>query len=208
MRREVGNRAVGINPLRGRHRAALRDAGHVIHLVTHQRKIVDDSFGPDTVLFLHLLAIENLSSHGVDELNLVVHDLSKILVPRGNEDFPPGGFPGFRKGRQHVVGLHALDLQQRPPLQHHHFQNGFNLASQFVRHRRAIRLVFRENFMTEILSRRVKHAGRVIWCNEGLHIFEHAVKALDGARRFSAARRQRRQRMERTKQVVGTVNEK
>ena len=111
MRREVGNRAVGINPLCGRHRAALCDAGHVIHFVAHQSEIVDDPFGPDTVLFLHLLAIENFSGHGVDKLNLVIHNLSQILVPRGNEDFPPGGFSSFCKGRQHVVGLHPLDLQ-------------------------------------------------------------------------------------------------
>ena len=62
--------------------------------------------------------------------------------------------------------------------------------------------------MAEILSRCVKHAGYVIRCNEGPHVFEHAVKTFDGTRGLTAARRQRRQRMERTKQVVGTVNEK
>ena len=62
----------------------------------------------------------------------------------------------------HIVGLDALDHQQRPAMRAHERVQRLDLAHEIVGHRRAIRLVLGIPVVAESLARRVEDDGEVV----------------------------------------------
>lgn len=82
MRDDVVERAELRQPFHRGFRAHLRHAGHVVHGVANQRKIVDDALGRHAKLGLHAGRIERFVGHGVDQRHVVIHQLGEVLITR------------------------------------------------------------------------------------------------------------------------------
>ncbi len=81
-----------------------------------------------------------------------VHQLRHVLIPGGDHHVPPllCGLTGV--GADHVVGLHALDDNQRQPHGADNVVNRLHLLGQVLRHGRAVGLVFLEQLVAEGLA--------------------------------------------------------
>ncbi len=200
-------RAVLVEPLGGRLGADLGHARDVVRAVPDQGQVVDDLLGPDVELGLHAVAVEPRAGHGVDQADPLVDQLRHVLVAGGNHrrDARLGGLAGERA--DDVVGLDALDAQQRQPHGGHGIEQRLDLRAQVVGHRRAVRLVLLEQLVTERPSRRVEdhgdEGGRLIL----EELVEHVQHAEHGAGGLAARCRQRRERMEGAIQVRRAVDE-
>ena len=154
-------RAVFLQPLRRRLRPDLVHARHVVHAVADQREVVDDPLRPDAELGPHAGLVEHLAAHGVHQPHLRVHQLSQILVAGGHHhlDALAAGFA--RQRADDVVGLDALDGEQRPAQRADARVQRLDLADEVVGHRRAVRLVVGVPLVAEGLALGVEDAGAI-----------------------------------------------
>ncbi len=114
-------------PLDGRLRAALLDAGHVVDGVADQREIVDDALGRHAELGDHAFAVEQFVAHGIDQRDPLRHQLGEILVAGRDHHLHAARLGGMRERADHVVGLDALDHQQRPAERAHRLVDRLDL---------------------------------------------------------------------------------
>ena len=70
--------------------------------------------------------------------------LSPVLIRTGRP-----ALSASRAGANHIVSFDARDSHQRQPHRFHHLMQRLNLRAQIVRHRRAVRFVMLEQFITE-----------------------------------------------------------
>ncbi len=56
------------------------DTGNVIAAIAHQSQVIDDLIRLNTKLFHHPRFIQYGIAHGIDQLDLICHQLRKILV--------------------------------------------------------------------------------------------------------------------------------
>ena len=148
-----------LDPFRRGLRPHLRHARDVVHRVTDQRVVVDDQFRRHAELLLHALDVELLVGHGVDQRHALIHQLGEVLVPGRDHAVHPGRFGPLGKGRDHVVGLHAIHADHRPAHRHDRFLEGLDLHDQVFGHRRALRLVFRVGVVAKGLGLGVEYAS-------------------------------------------------
>ncbi len=164
-------------PFRGGLRAHLRYAGNVVRAVADEREVVDDLLGQHVELRLDAGAIELGVEHRVDAGDAVVDELRHVLVARRDHDLEPIGRRAFGERADDVVGFDALDPEQRQTESWNRFDQRLDLGAQIVRHRRPMRLVFLEEFVTESPPRRVEHDRdelRVLVLEELVQHVEHA----------------------------------
>ncbi|MCY1286581.1 hypothetical protein D9M70_355570 [compost metagenome] len=188
----------------------LADAGHagnVVHLVSHQRQVVDDEFRTDTEFLLHAIHVQRATGHGVDQRNVPVDQLRHVLVAGGDHHRTPARrtLPG--QGADHVVGLHALHAEQRQPECAHAGMQGFHLHAQFIRHRGAIGLVLGEHFIAEGAALGVEDHREGAVRELPAQALEHVQHTFDRARGQAGRGGQRRQGMEGAVQVGGSVHQ-
>gem|GEM_PF-7128087 len=93
--------------------ANTRDPGNVVDLVAHQREEIDDQLRAYAEFGLHALDVVDAAAHGVDQRDMRADQLRHVLVAGGDHHVAAErrALPG--QGADHVVGLHALDVQQR-----------------------------------------------------------------------------------------------
>ena len=194
------------NPLGRGLGAALVDSRHVVHLVAHERKVVDDALGIDPVLFKHAGSVEHLTGHRVDEGHMLINDLRQILVTRCNHRVHAPVCRAAGERGKHVVGLNPRHDQKRNAHEAHKLLDRLDLAAQLGRHRRPVGLVLGIKLMAERLSRRVEDAGDRIGLHKPGNVPQHRVESLDRPRWLPAAGRERRQGVKCAEKIVGTVN--
>ncbi len=182
-------RAVFAQPLDRRLRADLGHARHIVHGVTDQRQVIDDLPGRHAELGQHAGRIERLVAHGVDQRDMVVHQLGEVLVAgRDNgADALPGG--AFGQRADHVVGLHAVDHQDGPAERAHGFVDRLDLLAQVIGHRRPVLLVGGVQFVAEGLAFSVENASAILGRVVVAQLAQHVHDAVDGPGRkpFSIA---------------------
>ncbi len=154
--------AVLLQPLGGRLRSDAWHARNVVRGVADQRQVVDDLLGRHVELLLHASAVERRVAHRVDERDVLVDELRHVLVAGRDHRLLAGGRRLACERADHVVGLDALDAQQRHAQRLDGFEQRRDLRAQVVRHRRAVRLVLGEQVVAEGLARRVEHHGHAL----------------------------------------------
>jgi hypothetical protein len=107
----------------------------------------------------------------------------------------------------HVVGLDALDHQDRPAHVAHHLVDRLDLLAQVFRHRGARGLVLGVHIVAEGLALGVEHAGDVGGREVGAQAAQHVDHAVHRAGRVAVRAAQVGQRVEGAIQVAGTVDE-
>ncbi len=200
-------RAVFGDPLGGRLRADLLDAGHVVDGVAHQRQVVDDALRRHAELGQHAGHVEPLVAHRVDQRDVLVDQLRQVLVAGGDDHLVAAGRGQARQRADGVVGLDARRHQHRPAEQLHHLVDRLDLPDQVFGHRRALRLVLGVPLVAEGVALGIEHAGRVL----GLHVLqralEHGHHAVDGAGREAVGAAQVGQRVVGAVQVARAVHQ-
>ena len=210
MRHHAVERAVFQQPFHGRLRAHFLHAGHVVHRVAHQGLVVHHQARRHTKFGLHTSQVTPLAVHRVDHGDVRVHQLAQVLVATGDGDVHALLRRSLRQRADHVVGLDAGHIEHLPAHQLHHFMDGWNLAAQIVRHRRAVGLVVGVQRVAEGWALGVKHAGGVIGRHVLAQLLQHVDHAADrpGGRalRVAGVGAQVGHGVEGAVQVAGAVN--
>ncbi len=188
-------------------RPHLRHAGNVVRRITHQRQVVDDLLGPHVELGLHAVPVQARVRHGIDDGDGGIDQLRHVLVAGRDDDLVAGRLGAPCQGADDIVGLDALDAQQRMPLCLENRQQRGDLGAQVVRHRRTVRLVGFKQIIAEGSSRRIEDDGQ-----PGLRVvlgeFHHHVEhTQDRARGFPGCIGQRRHGVKGPVQVRGAVDQ-
>ncbi len=101
--------------------------------------------------------IQNCFRHGVNERDVLIHQLRHIFITRRDNNRHFLRCCLMRKRAYHVIGLYTLNHKQRQPHGLHYFVDGLHLRAQIVRHWRAIGFVFSKDIIAEGFSFRIKH---------------------------------------------------
>ena len=187
--------------------ANARNAGNVVGRVTHQRQIVDDLLRSDAEFLLNALDVHRATGHGVDQGNVAVHQLRHVFVTGRDHHRAAGGRAAAGQGADHVIGLDALDAQQREAKSDHALMQRLDLQAHVIGHARAVGLVFGVHLIAKRPTLGVenhrKWAVRVLLAQA----FEHVQHALHrtGGQAFGGG--QRWQRVEGAIQIRRTVHQ-
>ncbi|MNO98274.1 hypothetical protein D3C76_900150 [compost metagenome] len=187
--------------------AHARHAGDVVDLVAHQGEEIDDVLRADTKLFVHPGNIHHATGHGVDQGDMPVHQLRHVLVAGRNDDRAALRRTAARQGADHIVGLHALDAQQRVAQGLDAGMQRFDLHPQVVRHARAVGLVLGEHGIAEGTALGVEHHRKQAVGVLLAQALEHVQHTLHRAGRHALGGGQRRQCVESAVEVGGTVHQ-
>ena len=210
--RRVGDhaiqRAMCLQPFHSRLGPAFLDPRHAIHGVAHQRKVVDDAFRPDTELGLHRWAVEHLTAHGVDPEHVVVDKLGEVLVAGGYDSLPASRRCPRGERADHVIGLHAIDHEQRPAQRAHCGMDRLDLRGEVLRHRGPVRLVLGVEVVAEGLALGVEHHRPVRAGVLTSQTPQHVDDAMQRSGRLASASAQVGQRVVGAVEVGGAVDEK
>ncbi len=203
----VVERAVFAQPLDRCLRPHLGHARHVVHGVTDQRQVIDDLLGRHAELGLHAGRIERLIAHGIDQRDVVVHQLGEVLVAGRDHgaDALPGG--AFGQRADHVIGLHAVDYQDGPAERAHGFVDGLDLLAQVIGHRRPVLLVGGVQLVAERLAFSVENASAILGRVVVAQLAQHVHDAVDGPRRKPFSIAQVGQCMISTVQITRAIDE-
>ena len=93
---------------------------------------------------------------------MAIHQLRQILVAGRDHAVDAGARSLFRQRADDVVGLDAVDHQERPAGSADALVQGFDLRHQIFRHWRAVRLVVGIPVVAEGLALGIEHHGAVI----------------------------------------------
>jgi hypothetical protein len=200
-------RTVFGKPFGGGLGAHLVDARHVVHRVTHQGQVVDDSLGRHAELGEHPQRVEALVAHGVDQRHLRRDELRQVLVAGGDQHRMAAGLAESGQGADDVVGLDARHRQHRPAQQAHHLVDERDLRAQLLGHRRALRLVLGVPGVAEGRAGGVEHAGRVRRRVALAQLAQHGHHAVHRAGRLALGPAQVGHGVEGAVQVAAAVDE-
>jgi hypothetical protein len=131
----------------------------------------------------------------------------QILVTGGDDRFHAARGGLHCQCADHVVGLDAVDHQDRPPHEPHHFVDRPDLLAQVFRHRCACGLVLGIQVVTEGLALGIEHAGNVGGREVGAQAAQHIDHAVHGTGREAVRAPQVGQCMEGAVEIAGTVDE-
>ena len=182
-------------------------AGNVVDLIAHQRQVIDDQLRTDTEFRFHAIDVVDATGHGVDQRNVRADQLSHVLVAGGDHHVTALGSALAGQGADYVIGLNALDTQQRVA---HGLDAGvqrLDLDAQLIGHGRAIGLVLGEHFIAEGPALGVEHHGKRAFRVLLAQALEHVQHALHRTGGQALGGGQRRQGMEGTVKVRRTVNQ-
>ena len=158
---QLVERAVGVEPLGSGLGADLVHAGYVVHRIAHQRLIIDHQRGRHPELGRDARHVALLAIHGVDDGDMRVHQLAKVLVATRNDHALALLCSHAGQGADDVVRFHALDAQHMPAEQAHHLVDRLYLAGQILRHGRTMALVVRIQLVAEGAALGIEHADGV-----------------------------------------------
>ena len=186
-------------------------AGHVVHRIPHQGLKIDHQagrhakFGGDTC---HIAA---LAIHGVDDGDVLVHQLAQVLVAAGHDHLDALCRSGARQGANDVVGFHTAHIQHGPAQEAHDFVDGLYLGPQIVGHGRTLGFVSRVNFIAEGGAFGIEDAGRIqggVFLAQALHHVDHAANGARGrAGRVARHGTQVGHGVKRPVKVAGTIDQ-
>ncbi len=196
-----------VQPLGCGLRADLRHARDVVRGVAHQREVIDDLLRIDIELDLDAGAIERRAGHGVHQRDAVVHQLGHVLVARRDHDAQPFARGALGERADHVVGLDALDSQQRQAERLDRLDQRAGLCLEVVRHRRPVRLVLGEQIVAEGAARRVENDRDERRLEFLLQLGQHVEHAEHRPGRLTPGVRERRQCVEGPVQVRRAVHQ-
>ena len=162
MRDDCIERAVLVQPFECRLRAALGDAGHAVDGVADQGQVIDDLARRHAELGFDAGFVEQFVAHRVVPAHQRIDQLGEVLVARGNQRFQAVYRSARGQRADYVVGLDAVDHQQRPAGGLDGGVQRFDLADHLGRHRRAVRLVLGEPVITEGLALGIEDNGLVV----------------------------------------------
>jgi len=154
-------RVVLRQPLDRRLRSNLGDARNVVDRVADQRQVVDDALGWHAELGKHAGGVERFVAHRVDQRHAFVDELRQILVAGRDHDVDALCSGLSRQRADHIVGLDAVDHQDRPAAGGDAGVDRLDLQAQVVGHRRPVGLVFGVPVVAEGLALGVENAGLV-----------------------------------------------
>ncbi len=200
VRDHVVERAVLVEPLRGRLRTALLDARNVVDAVAHQREQIDDALGRHAEFLDDASAVERRVAHRVDERDARRDELREILVAGRDRDVDAGLRRLHRQRADHVVGFDAFDAQDRKTERLDDREHRLDLRGERIGHRLAVGLVLGVEIVAERAARRVLHERGVV----GFRVqrrAQHVDDAEQRAGRLAGRVCQRRQRMERAVEI-------
>ena len=198
---------VFLEPLDGGLGAAAGDTGDVVDAVADQGQVVDDALRRYAKLGDDPLPVQALVAHGVDQGDMLVHQLRQVLVAGGDEGRQLLGRGAGRQGANDVVGLDRRHRQQRQPQGADDGVQGLDLLPQVVRHGRAVGLVLRVEVVTEGLARGVedhRHQFRLVVLPQ---LAQHVDHAHQGAGGLALGVGQLWQGVVGAKEVGGSVDE-
>ena len=155
-------RAVLLKPFDGGLGAAFLDPGDAVNGVADQGQIIDDPARWHAELGRDASLVEQFVAHRVVPAHLRPDQLGEVLVAGGNQGIQAVNRSSRGQRADHVVGLDAVDHQQRPAGSLDRGVNGFDLADQILRHWRPVRLVFRVPVVAEGLALGVEDDGLVV----------------------------------------------
>ena len=182
------------------------DARDVVDRIAYERQIVGDLLGRHAELLLDAGAIELRVVHRVDERDVAVDELSEILVTGRDDRRGAGGRRLSRERADDVVGLDALDAQQRDSHGLDGLEQRRDLCAQLVGHRRPVGLVLGVQVRAERLAGRVEDDGHVRRLLLVEQLVEHVDDAEHGVGRLTGLGRQHRDRVEGAIQVRRAVD--
>ena len=137
-------------------------AWHVVHAVADQGQVIEHQARRHAELGLDAGFVQALVRHGIDQRDVGIHQLRQVLVA-GGDDAAHAGLSGLARERaDDVVGLDAVDHQQRPAQRGDGLVQRLDLAHEILGHRRAVRLVFGVPFVAESLALGVENAGEIV----------------------------------------------
>ena len=136
-----------------------------------------------------------------------VHQLRHVLVAGRDQRVDALFGRLLRQGPDHVIGLDAVDDQQRQAHGADDVERRFDLHTQLFGHRRAVGLVFRIQRVAEGLARGIEHHRDVRGLIVGDQLAQHVDHTDGGAGRLALRVGQWRQRVEGPKQVGRAVDQ-
>ena len=170
-------RAMLGDPLHGRFRPHLLHTGHVVHGIPDQGQVVDDEVRWHAELGHHARHVELLVGHGVDQGDVLGHQLGHVLVAGGDHHAVTGFGAHLGKRADGVIGLDAGHFQDGPAHQPHHLVDGLDLGAQVVGHGRTVPLVLGVPLVAEGRALGVKHAHGMF----ARHLVTQATQHVDHA---------------------------
>ena len=169
------------DPLRGRLRPDLLDAGHVVDRVADQRQVVDDALRRNAELGDDAGRVEPFVAHRVDQRDVLADELRQVLVAGRDDDLVAGGRRGLAQGADRIVRLDPGHRQHRPAEQLHGLVDRLDLQRQVIGHGRAIRLVVGIPVVAKGPALGVEHTGaergRVLLAQQLQHRHDPAQRA-------------------------------
>ena len=152
-------RAVLHDPLARGLRSDLVDARDVVDLIADQGEVVHDPVRRHAELGLDAFHVQLFIGHGVDPQRAFVHELRQVLVA-GRDHGAPAAFRRLvGERRDHVVGFHALDGEERPAERLDRLVERLDLAREVVGHGGARRLVVGIHLVAKGPALGVEHGG-------------------------------------------------
>ena len=161
----------------------LGDAGNVVRGITNQRQKIHDSFRGDAELGFYSLDVIDHVLHAVTHADLRIHQLRQILVAADDHRFHPTGAGLAGERADHIVGFDVWHGQQRQSHCADDCVDLVNLRAQFIRHRRAVRLVSAVKSIAKGFSRRIKHHSkirRVVFAHEPAQHVDDSINRAGG----------------------------
>jgi hypothetical protein len=183
------------------------DARNIVRTVAHQREVGDDLFWKHVELRLDAVAIETSVAHGVDQSHLRAHQLSHVFIAGRDQDLISPLRSLLGQSADDIVRFDAGDTQQRQPHRDDDVQQGLYLRAQIVRHGCAMRFVLIEQIVSECTAGGIEHHGDAIGRLLLDHLVQHVQHAQDRPGRLPLGVGERRQCMEGSIQIRGTVDQ-
>ncbi len=149
-------------PFDGCFGAALGDARHAVDGIANQGQIIDHPGRRHAKFLLDAGFVEHFVAHGIEPAHARPDQLGQILVAGGNQGLDAGGLGLASERADHVVGLDAVDHQERPAGGPDRGVQRFDLANQLIGHRRAVRLVGGKPLVAKGLALGIEDDGLVV----------------------------------------------
>jgi len=182
------------------------DAGNVVDRISHEAHDVRHERRVDPEARAHFVGAEAAVAHRVEQRRASVDQLHHVLVPGDDDGLASGG--GRLRGERadHVVGLHARDLDHGQAKRVDDPADVAHLRPQLVRQTGPVLLVGRVEVVAKCLTRGIEDDRRVARALFPEQLRKHVSEAESGVGRQSARGAEARERVERAVDVAAAVD--